>query len=92
MFTINEMSRIIKPKLSDPINRLRSIPNLRIPFKISKISINRIEKMSKYVYILYCPDPVYVSTVFDNSDIFGIYDELIAHKVYDSIYYFLTLR
>lgn len=84
-----KISAAIKEKISNPRNILQNLPFLNPPRVIFRKDILSVSKISKYVYLINCPDPVYVSTVFNKEFSFEecLYEKIVLRRIYDSIYF-----
>ena len=84
-----DITNSLRSKISDPSVRLLHIPRLPAPLTIKRASITRVDRMSKYTYIVYCPAPVYVSVVFNKDFSFteSEYSSVHLRRCYELIYY-----
>lgn len=84
-----QISQSVKEKVLNPRNTLINIPILDTPVVINRKSILSVCRITKLVYLIYCPEPIYISVAFNNSFTFEDtnYREIILRKCYDSIYF-----
>lgn len=89
-----EVAKTLKDKIADPRNCLQNRPLLNNKMMFLRDDVIFVSKMSKYVYIVYSPHPVYVSTVFNRNFSFTENDFrlVVAKRCLDSVYYDLEVQ
>lgn len=94
MDSFNNITKLVKEKMANPKVVLLNNNKLRNPTVFHRKNILSTQKMSKYLYILYSPQPLYVSTVFNKEFSFkeDDFEYFTARKCLDSIYYDLEIK
>lgn len=89
-----EVTNALRNKLADPRNCLLNKPPLNNKMTLFKDSIVSVLRMSKYVYIVCTPHPIYVSTVFNRNFSFikSDFRLVAARRCLDHIYYDLEIE
>lgn len=84
----------LRKKLCNPLHRLKMQPLLSPSVYIEKKSISSVTKLSRFLYIVSCPFPLYISTVFspDFSFTKTPFSKVILTRQYDDIYYDLVVE
>jgi len=89
MHDIFHISNSVREKASDPMRVLLNIPCLDSPRVILRDSILSIVRVSKCVFLVHCPEAIYISTALNEKFEIeaGEYVKIVAKKCYSQIYY-----
>lgn len=84
-----DFTNSLRERLADPATRLLGPKYATRRMTIHRRDITAVERMSKYITIVRCPAPTYVSTVFnkDFSFVDSTYECVRLRRCYEDIYY-----
>lgn len=94
MASFLEITKVLKSKIDNPKNCLLNRPELCNKMVLFKDDIVSVSRMSKYVYVIHIPHPIYISTVFNKDFSFtkSKFCHVAARRCLDHIYYDLEIQ